>query len=401
MLLLQVAVILTFSRAMRWLLAPVGQPAVIAEMVAGLMLGPSCFGWIAPQWASTLFPAGGLEPLNALSQIGLVLFMFLVGLRAGRHAAVQRRSAAAVTSVVSIVVPFALGVALATILHGRLAPAGVGLLPFSLFIGAAMSITALPVLARILMDHHLLGTEVGTLALACAAFNDVSGWLILAGILSLAGGGRPVAFVAVAGWFVIYLAVMIFVVRPALHRWHRRRRRSADQLASWLIVALLSATTTEAMGVHALFGAFFAGLIMPRDADLEASLSAHLEPLTITLLLPLFFAFTGLRTSVRLIDTPGLWRDTLLILAVAVAGKGGASALAARLTGSRWRDAWALGVLLNTRGLIELVILNIGLEAGILSPLAFSMLVMMALVTTFMTSPLLSLLLPARAELVE
>src|SRR5262249_39618041 len=162
--------------------------------------------------------------------------------------------------------------------------------------------------------------------------------------------------------------VMAFPVRRALQHWHRRRRGAAEHLAVSLVLALLSATTTEALGVHALFGAFFAGLMMPRDAELEASLSAQLEPVTIALLLPLFFAFTGLRTSVRLIDTPALWRDALLILAVAMAGKGGASGLAARFTGSPWRDAWALGVLLNTRGLIELVILNIGLEAGILSP---------------------------------
>ena len=395
LLLLQIAVILTFSRAMRWVLAPLRQPAVIAEMVAGLMLGPSCFGWIAPTWARTLFPAAGLEPLNALSQVGLVLFMFLVGLRVRLHAAIERRTAAAVTSAVSIVVPFTLGVGLASVLHERLAPAGVGLLPFALFIGAAMSITAFPVLARILADHQLFATDIGALAITCAAFDDVSGWMILAGILSILRGGQSQALAAAMGLLIVYLAVMLFVVRPLLRAWYRRRTGSADHLALALIVALLSATTTDALGVHALFGAFFAGLMMPGDADLEATLTSSLEPVAMTLLLPLFFAFTGLRTSVRLIDSPSLWTDTALVLAVAMVGKGGASAVAARLTGSPWREASVLGVLLNTRGLIELVILNIGLEAGILSPLAFSMLVMMALVTTFITSPLLHLLLPA------
>ena len=403
-LLLQVAVILALARVLRRLCVPLGQPAVVGEMVAGLLVGPSFLGWLMPRSAAALFPATSLEPLNALSQVGLVLFMFIVGVRVGSQAtsSFANRRVAAVTSVVSIVVPFVLGAALSLALRDRLAPPGVGVWPFALFIGAAMSITAFPVLARILTEHRLLDTDIGRIAIACAAFDDVTGWLILAGILSLVHIGAPLVFVARMAWLAAYFAIMLLGVRPGL-AWIARRRRfsgaSADGMALMLIVALLSAAATDALGVHALFGAFFAGLMMPRTPNVDAAVGA-VEPVTMTLLLPLFFAFTGLRTSIRLIDSPALVRDTVFVLAAAVVGKGGASALAARAMGLEWRAAGALGVLVNTRGLIELVILNIGLEAGILSPLAFSILVVMALVTTFMTSPLLTLLLPESALLV-
>jgi Kef-type K+ transport system membrane component KefB len=400
-LLLQVAVILALSRLMRWLFLPLGQPPVAGEMVAGLMLGPSCFGWLMPRASASLFASATLPSLNALSQIGLVLFMFLVGLRLGAPNLNVRRRLAIVTSGTSIVVPFVLGAVLAATVHERLAPAGVGVLPFALFIGAAMSITALPVLARILIDHRLLTTEIGVIAITCAAFDDVTGWLMLAGITTLVRAENARVFVIRTLLFAGYLAMMIAIARPAVRRYVRWRGRrfgaSADDLAAGLLVMLLSAVATEWLGVHALFGAFFAGLMVPRDAHVERVFVERVEPVTMTLLLPLFFAFTGLRTTVQLIDSAALWRDAALILAVAVAGKGGGSALAARAMGLAWRDASALGVLLNTRGLIELVVLNIGLELGILSPVVFSMMVLMALITTFMTPPLVTRLLPVTA----
>ena len=397
-LLLQVAVILALSRVARWLFAPLGQPAVVGEMAAGLLLGPSFFGWLMPRTSAALFAPPTLPSLNALSQIGLVLFMFLVGLRLGSPNAAARRRVAIVTSGTSIVVPFVMGALLAVAVHERLAPAGVGVLPFALFIGTAMSITAFPVLARILIDRRLLKTEVGAIAITCAAFDDVTGWLILSGVTALVRAGDAHVFVTRTFLFVGYLSIMIVVVRPAL-RWFVRWRgprfgASADDLAVGLLVMLLSAVATESLGVHALFGAFFAGLMMPRDANIERVFAERIEPVTMTLLLPLFFAFTGLRTTVQLIDSAALWRDAALILTVAVVGKGGGSLLAARARGIRWREASALGVLLNTRGLVELVVLNIGLELGILSPVVFSMLVLMALITTFMTSPLIAWLLP-------
>jgi Kef-type K+ transport system membrane component KefB len=397
-LLLQVSVILALSRAARWLFVPIGQPAVVGEMIAGLMLGPSVFGWLMPQVSAALFRPASLPALNAVSQLGLVLFMFLVGLRLGsENVRVQQRIAVAV-SATSIVVPFALGVWLASAIHARLAQPGIGLLPFALFIGTAMSITAFPVLARILIDRRLISTPIGRIAVACAAFDDVSGWVILGIVTALVRAGDFGMVVMRTLLFAAYLGVMILVVRPAL-RWYAESRgrkfgASADDLAIGLLVMLLSAVATELAGVHALFGAFFAGLMMPRATGIEESFVERVEPLTMTLLLPLFFAFTGLRTSVQLIDSAALWRDTLFILAVAVVGKGGGSMLAARVMGLKWRDAAGLGILLNTRGLIELVVLNIGLELGILSPVVFSMMVLMALVTTFMASPLVGWLLP-------
>ena len=282
--------------------------------------------------------------------------MFIVGVRVGSHSSGVKRRVAAVTSVVSIAVPFTLGVALAFALYDRLAPSGGDVWPFALFVGAAMSISAFPVLARILTDQGLLGTDLGRLAIACAAFDDVTGWLILAGILSIAHIGPAQSFVVRLALFAAYLATMVGVVRPLLAMMVRRRRFSgatADRLVPVLIVALLSAAATDALGVHALFGAFFAGLMMPRHLAVEAVVGA-VEPVTMALLVPLFFAITGLRTSVRLIDSPALIGDTAIVLATAIAGKGGASAFAARAMGLRWRDAGALGALLNTRGLIEL-----------------------------------------------
>jgi Kef-type K+ transport system membrane component KefB len=362
-------------------------------MVAGLLLGPSFFGWLMPESSAALFATPTLPALNALSQLGLVLFMFFIGVRVDVHKVEAKRTVAMVTSATSIVIPFVLGAWLASALHDRLAPPGVGTVPFALFFGAALSITAFPVLARILIDQRLLTTELGVVAITCAAFDDVTGWLILAGITTLVRpDGASNVFSLRLLLFAGYLAAMFWVVRPAM-RWFVRRRGgrfgdSADDLALVLVLALSSAIATESLGVHALFGAFFAGLMMPRDGRIERLFEDRIEPLTMTLLLPLFFAFTGLRTNVQLIDDAALWRDAAMIFAVAVVGKAGASTIVSRVMGLSWREAGMLGILLNTRGLVELVVLNIGLDLGILSPAVFSMLVLMALITTFMTSPL-------------
>ena len=378
LLLIQIAVILALSRAMRWLFVAFKQPAVIGEMVAGLMLGPSFFGWLMPSAFAALFSPQTLSPLNTLSQIGLVLFMFIVGLRLHSQSLGTKHRVAIVLSGASIVVPFALGALLASAVHHRLAPSGVGTLPFSLFIGAAMSITAFPVLARILIEHGLLTTELGILAITCAAFDDVAGWLMLAGILTLVHAGTPQEFVGRIVLFFGYLAAMAFLVRPSLG-WLARRPDFAGDAAVRVVIPLLvvaaSAAATDALGVHALFGAFFAGLMMPAGADVERSVAQRVEPVTMTLLLPLFFAFTGLRTNVQLIDNPALWRDAALFLAVAIAGKGGASAIAARVMGIEWRKAAALGVLLNTPAPLKGFTIKKGLDPGILSPLVYFLIV--------------------------
>ena len=405
LLLLQIAVILIVSRILRYLFVAIGQPAVIGEMVAGLMLGPSLFGLVLPGWFGALFTAASLSPLNALSQLGLLLFMFIVGLKLGSQPLGTARRIAVVTSLTSIIVPFALGAAVGSLVHARLAPEGVAVLPFALFVGAAMSITAFPVLARILFDQGMFNTQVGTVAISCAAFDDVTGWLILAAVTMLVDATDPRMFAVRALMLGGYIALMMYGVRPLLRRLAERRGdgfgSGADDLAVPVLVMLLSAMATEWLGVHALFGAFFAGLMMPRGGTVERAFVERVEPLTVTLLVPLFFAFTGLRTQVGLIDSAELWLDAGAFLAVAIAGKGVASTLAARVMGMTWRDSSMLGALLNTRGLIELVILSIGLDLGILSPVVFSMLVLMALITTFMTSPLIVLLRNKQAIVFE
>jgi Kef-type K+ transport system membrane component KefB len=320
--------------------------------------------------------------------------MFLVGFRLDVGHLRAARGIAITTSLTSIAVPFGLGVALALKLQPRFAPPGVAPLIFALFVGIALSITAFPVLARILNDHGLTTTRLGALAIACAAFDDVAGWLILAVLTALVRAGDA-SFVALrtVALFALYLAVMLVVIRPALRRLATASDRpwgeSAVHFALVLAVLALSALATERIGVHLLFGAFFAGLTVPRGEALERVLRDRVEPFFVTLVLPIFFAFTGLRTSIRLVDSAELWATAALILFVAIAGKAGAAALAARLVGLSWRDAVALGILLNTRGLVELVVLNVGLDLGILSSVMFSLLVLMALVTTGLTSPLL------------
>ncbi|MGH9253328.1 MAG: cation:proton antiporter [Vicinamibacterales bacterium] len=396
LLLLQIAVILALCRLATPVFARLRQPPVIAEMMVGLLLGPSCFGWVAPQLSAWLFPESSLPALNMISQVGLVLFMFLIGWRLDVGHLRTIGHLALVIGLVSIVVPFALGSSVAAVAWYQYAPSDVGPLPLALFMGAAMSITAFPVLVRILDDQRLLGTSIGTLAVACAAFGDAAGWLILAAITAVARSGS----VAEAGVPLIGLAaygvVMIAVVRPLLARVAHRRGATfgaapAD-VGVMLIIMVSSAYATDVLGLHALFGAFFAGVTMPRATRAEQVFSSSIEPIVTALLLPLFFAFSGLRTSVQLISGPELWVQALLILAVATVGKGVGSAVAARVVGMSWADASLIGVLLNTRGLVELVVLNIGLDLGILSPVLFSMMVLMALATTLATSPLVSLI---------
>jgi Kef-type K+ transport system membrane component KefB len=328
-LLLQIAIVLATARLARWLVMPLGQPPVIGEMAAGLLLGPSFLRWLMPDSSAALFPVPSLPALNALSQLGLVLFMFFLGVRVDAHKVDARRNVAMVTSVTSIIVPFALGAWLATGLHERLAPAGVGVLPFRTVFRCRHEHHRVSRTGADSVDQRLLRTEVGVMAIACAAFDDVTGWLILAGLTTLIRPDDVSYGFGVRLLFLIgYLAVMIGIVRPAL-RWFVNRRgrdgfgESADDLAVLLLVMLLSAVATEFVGVHALFGAFFAGLMMPRDAQIERAFEQRIEPLTMTLLLPLFFAFTGLRTNVQLLNSAAMWRDAALILLVAVFRKGG------------------------------------------------------------------------------
>ncbi len=389
--LLQIAVILAACRLLRGVLGRIGQPPVVGEIIAGLLLGPSFLGWIAPHWYAALFPAASLPALNELSQIGLVLFMFLVGLRLDLHEVYALRRVAGLAGLFSVAVPFASGLALARPLHA-LAPSS-PMLPFSLFIAVSMSVTAFPVLARILDDWDLTTTGLGHVAIACAALNDVLAWSLLAWIVTISqSGSAPVTgqIITVA----IYILAMFAAVRPAL-AWLTRRFKVMGELTSLLIFLFLSSWVSGIVGIHALFGAFLAGVVWPRtNLNLETA-AARIEPITMAVLIPLFFSYTGLRTNIGALNG-GLWLTVLAIIAVATVGKAGGGFAGAKIMGFDKRSAMSLGCLLNTRGLVELVVLNVGMDLGILSPTLFSMMVTMAVATTMMTTPALKLVLPEK-----
>ena len=396
LLFLQMMVILMTARLMAAAAKFVGQPEVVGEMVAGILLGPSLLGRISLAAMNSLFPADGLVPLYALSQVGLVLFMFLVGLEVRPDAIRGSAKSVIVTSQASIAAPFLCGGILAWNLYPRLAGSA-SHLAFVLFLGAAMGITAFPVLARILADRKMMNTRVGAFAISCAAVDDVTAWCLLAVITVIQ---RPEAthtpLALRFGALGVYVLAMLFVIRPALRRWvPASPPESLGWFGAAMIFLLGSVCVTEALGVHALFGAFLAGIVMPRGGKLEAENRDRLESVTLVLLLPLFFVYTGLRTSIALLNTVDAWLLFGLILLVAVGSKLLVSALCVRASGMPWRDSLAVGVLVNTRGLVELVILNVGLDLHIISPTLFSMMVIMALTTTLMTGPLIDRILPS------
>lgn len=400
-LLVQIAVVLVAARAVGALFRLLGQPQVVGEMAAGILLGPSFLGWVAPELSASLFPPASLANLGALSQVGLLLFMFIVGLEFDPKLLRGRGEAAIVTSHASIVAPFFLGSLLALHLYPRLSDSSVSFDGFALFLGAAMSVTAFPVLARILTERNLMRTRVGAVTIACAAIDDVTAWAILAVVIAIVRASEAHAplWVTLAG-SALYVLAMVLAVRPGL-RWFERRhdqRGRIDQtsMTAAFLGLLVSAWVTEKLGIHALFGAFCFGAVMPKGKHFVHQLNDKLEDLTVLFLLPLFFASAGLRTEIGLVQGAEMWGYFGLIMLVAVVGKFGGSTIAARISGLNWREAGALGILMNTRGLMELVILSIGIELGVISPALFAMMVLMALVTTCMTTPILQLLYPLR-----
>jgi Kef-type K+ transport system membrane component KefB len=396
LLLLQTAVILLVTLGCGVLARRIGQARVIGEIVGGILLGPSLFGRCFPHAFAAFFPSSSLRPFEVLTTIGLILFMFVIGTEVELEELYRRRRTALLASASSIVLPFLIAIALAPALRTRFAPHHVGTLVFVLFLGISMSITAFPVLARILEEQGLLDTSIGTTAISCAAVDDVMAWLLLAITLALmeANGGLgtlPLRF----GGLLVYLAVMLGVIRPLGSRLLRNRGASPMSLEVFgltLIGVFLSAATTEAIGVHPLFGAFLAGVCLPRSAQWQASLRARLDTIVSVLLLPLFFALTGMRTRVDMLNSGSIWFWAVVILLAAMVGKIGGAALAARATGESWSFSLALGALLNTRGLVELIVLNIAYDAGAFSPALFTILVLMALTTTAITTPLLGVL---------
>src|SRR2546430_1484212 len=401
-LVLQIAVILAVCRLVGTLFQKIHQPRVVGEMFAGIMLGPSLLGWVAPQISAYLFPPSSLGFLNALSQVGGVIFMFLVGLGINPKELKEQGHAAVLTSHVSITAPFVLASFLSIYLYPRLSDDSVAFTTFALFMGAAMSITAFPVLARILAERRMLSSRLGTVAIACAAVDDVTGWCILAYIVVLIRAAHSETSIWMTlGGIVIFGLVMVFGVQRLLkgvflNAYEKWGHLSENRMAFMLLLVLVSSLCTEWLGLHLLFGAFLMGAIMPKEQRFVRYILDRFETITITLLLPLFFAFTGLRTNVGLVKGPEMWMYCGLIILVATVGKLGGSMVASLLTGMPLREAAGLGTLMNTRGLMELVILNIGLDIKVISPALFSMMVLMALFTTFMTSPVLEAICPDR-----
>lgn len=383
LLLAQMAVIITLSRVVAVVSTRLGQPRVIAEILAGIVLGPSVLGLVAPGAMAALFPDASLPQLKLLSQFGLLFFMFLVGLEFDLGVLRGRAKATLAISHGSIAVPFVLGAGLGVLLEP---PAGVTRLAFCLFCGIALSITAFPVLARILSEKKLTQTRVGGIAIAAAAIDDVTAWCLLAFVVAIARAQGVAHAMWTCALTALFVLVMVFVVRPLL-----KLARSAEaQVLTSFVGLLVAAAVAELIGVHALFGAFFFGVMVPRGDELPRRLHQKLEAVSTMVLLPLFFAFSGLRTQLALLHGAGDWALTLGIIALATTGKFGAATLTARVTGLPWKEARAVGVLMNTRGLMELVVLNIGLDLGVISPALFTMMVVMALVTTAATGPLLT-----------
>jgi Kef-type K+ transport system membrane component KefB len=392
--LLALAAVIILGQLLAKLFAYVGQPPVIGEVVAGILLGPSLLGRVAPGAFAYLLPVSVAPYLSVIAQLGVILYMFLVGLELNPELLRHRARATVTISHASILTPFLLGSMLALSLYPRLSESDVRFTSFALFLAVAMSITAFPVLARILTDRRMQKTPLGVEALACAATNDVTAWCLLAlvvGVVQAKVGGA----LLVGAWTLSYIACMFLVVKPVAARLLAASDDSGVTrgAAALVFVALLgSAIITEVIGVHAIFGAFLLGAVIPHDSAVAREFTRKLEDLVTILLLPAFFAFSGMRTEIGLVSGVDQWLLCGLIILVATAGKFGGTCLTARLTGLGWREASALGVLMNTRGLMELIVLNVGLDLGVISPTLFAMMVLMALVTTIATTPALSLL---------
>lgn len=401
MTLVQIIVIVGFGRIVALSIRRLRQPAVVGEVAAGILLGPSALGLIAPDLFARLFPPSSLSTLLMLSQIGLILFMFLVGLEFSPDVMRGRRDSIPVISHISILVPFVMGTALALYLYPRVSDSSVSFQSFALFVGTAMSITAFPVLARILAERQLQRTRLGNTVIACAAVDDVTAWCVLAFVVMLVRAGNPTHLAVRIVLVALYALLMIVALRPFLKKVVpaiERRVSTETILAITLLLVFASACTTELLGIHALFGAFLAGAILPREGKLTEILSTQTRALTTVIFLPLFFAVTGLRTNIGLLRDRSLWICCALVLLVAIVGKVGGAMFSAVSVGFSWREATAIGLLMNTRGLMEMVVLNIGLDIGVVSRPLFTMIVIMALVTTAMTTPLIDRVLHLTGE---
>jgi Kef-type K+ transport system membrane component KefB len=395
-LLLQIVTIIFVARLLGRLAVYIGQPTVIGEILAGILLGPSLLGKWFPAFSAFLFPKTSLPNLQFLSQIGLIFFMFIIGMELDFQFIKRRARDAIIISHTGISLLYFLGVGLALFLYEDFAPKGISFLPFALFMGIAMSITAFPVLARIVQERGMTKQAIGSLVIACAASDDITAWCILAVVIAIVNAGSVSSALLSVLFTAAFVLFMLYVVKPVLERVAERNSAletvSKPILALFFMVILAAAYATEVIGIHALFGAFMAGIAIPVNPEFRRVLANKVEDFSLVLLLPLFFVTTGLRTEIGLLNEPRLWAICGFIIFIAAFGKIVGSTLAARLVGQNWKNALTIGALMNTRGLMELVVLNIGYDLGILTPQVFAMMVLMAITTTFMTGPLLNLI---------
>lgn len=396
LLLLQIITIIVVARLFGWVFKKIGQPMVIGEILAGIVLGPSLLGSYLPDVSSFLFPASSLGNLNILSQIGLILFMFVIGMELNLRVLKNKAHDAVVISHASIIIPFSLGVGLAYFIYTGHAPEHVHFSSFALFIGISMSITAFPVLARIIQERGIHKTKMGSVLIMCAAADDITAWCMLAVVIAIVKAGSFLSALYTIAFAVSYVIFMIKFVKPFLNRvgelYQSDKNLSKNLVSIFFLILLLSSFFTEIIGIHALFGAFMAGVVMPDNMRFRSMFIEKIEDIALVLFLPLFFVISGLRTEIGLINDWELWEITGLIILIAIVGKFVGSAVAAKFVGQNWRDSLTIGALMNTRGLMELVVLNIGYDLGVLNSEIFAMMVIMALVTTFMTGPSLNLI---------
>ena len=396
LLLAQIVTIILVAKLFGWICVKLKQPSVIGEMIAGIVLGPSLVGLYFPDFSAFMFPKESLPNLQFLSQIGLILFMYIVGMELDLSVLRKKAHDAVVISHASIIFPFALGVGLSYFIYKEFAPPGIQFSSFALFIAIAMSITAFPVLARIVQERNLHKTKIGTIVITCAAADDITAWCILAAVIAVVKAGSFSGSVFVILMAIFYVFLMIKLVRPFLTRIAESQKGKGfinkALVAVFFLILIISSYATEVIGIHALFGAFMAGAIMPENVKFRNLFIEKIEDVALVLLLPLFFVFTGLRTQIGLLNEGYLWLITGLIILTAVIGKFIGSALTAKFLKISWKDSLTIGALMNTRGLTELIVLNIGYDLGVLGPQLFAMLVIMALFTTFMTGPSLDLI---------
>ncbi|MGH2622554.1 MAG: cation:proton antiporter, partial [Sphingobacterium sp.] len=395
-LLLQIIAIILAARFVGMLFRKIGQPAVIGETVAGIALGPSLLGMYFPSFSTFLFPVESLGNLGVLSQIGLILFMFVVGMELDLNILKKKAHDAVVISHASIIFPFLLGIALTYMIYQSTAPVGISFLSYALFIGISMSITAFPVLARIIQERGMTKTRLGSIAITCAAADDITAWCLLAAVIAVVKAGSVTSAIYTILFAGAYVFLMLRFVKPFLQRvgdLHANKERLGKHIVGiFFLTLLISAWSTEVIGIHALFGAFMAGVIMPSNTSFRSIFIEKVEDVAQVLLLPLFFVFTGLRTQIGLLSDPEHWQTLFWVVSIAVTGKFVGSASAARMVGQSWHNSLSIGALMNTRGLMELVALNIGYDLGVLTAEMFAILVLMALITTFMTGPALDII---------